>query len=305
MAEASFPLEPQAPQPGGPAPFARLPDLGSLFSRRANRFDQLALSRTPKDFFLFLSALAHAQDSAARGLDLLNAAAVYAADHAAGNTPPLAAAKVRLDRSWHDVFGTILSELACASLPAQTGAAIRRGRELDGRVAEAWAHAILRGVYQPVDPAVAPLIAAALQVYWAKLASLCELELISSDSPSGNCPACGSPPVSAVISADPASRGNRYLCCSLCATQWRLARIKCSNCESFEGISYYGVDGADQALRAETCDQCKVYLKTLYFEKDPQLDPVADDTGSIALDILLGEAGWHRVTPVSFIFTPD
>ena len=37
-------------------------------------------------------------------------------------------------------------------------------------------------------------------------------------------------------------------------------------------------------VRAETCDACQSYLKILFLEQDPALDPVADDLASLALD---------------------
>jgi FdhE protein len=300
----SFPLEPQSLQPGAKAPFARLPDLRALFLKRAERFAELALSRQPKDFFVFMSALARAQDAIARELDVscVLSPSEFERRRAEG-LPPLTTLSVKLDASWQSAFQALGRELASAALAAQTASAVRRAQALDAAVAQAWAKALLRGLYKPVDPAVAPLITAALQVYWAKLASLCDSDTIVRLDPPGNCPVCGSPPISGIVSAEPTMHGNRYLCCSLCATQWRMARIKCSNCESTEGIAYYGIEGQDQALKAETCEKCKVYLKLMYMEKEPRLDPVADDVGSVALDLLLGEAGWRRATPVSFIFT--
>ncbi len=49
-------------------------------------------------------------------------------------------------------------------------------------------------------------------------------------------------------------------------------------------------------MRAETCDHCHSYRKILYLEKDPSLEPVADDLGTLALDILLGEEGYARAS---------
>jgi FdhE protein len=303
VSDTSFPLDTQALQPGAQAPFVRLPNPDSLFLRRADRFDRIALSRQPKDFFVFMGILARAQEAAVRRLNLLDSPAPSEIERRrAAGLPPLAAASIKLGVSWQAAFTGILRELAGAALPAQTNSAIERARQLDAAVVEAWASALLRQVYKPVDPAIAPLISAALQVYWAKMAHLCDADTIVRLTPPGNCPVCGSPPVSGIVSAEPVIRGNRYLCCSLCATQWRMARITCSNCESTEEIAYYGIEGGDQALKAESCEKCKVYLKLLYMEKGPGLDPVADDAGSIALDLLLGEAGWHRLTPVSFVF---
>jgi FdhE protein len=98
-------------------------------------------------------------------------------------------------------------------------------------------------------------------------------------------------------------RSFRYLHCSLCGAEWHHVRIKCCNCDSTRGIHYEELarrDGAEAAgsgaragaVRAECCDTCGHYIKHLVMEKDPQLDPVADDLASVALDLLVSEAGF-------------
>jgi FdhE protein len=49
-------------------------------------------------------------------------------------------------------------------------------------------------------------------------------------------------------------------------------------------------------VRAETCEACKSYLKIVYQEKGT-VDPVADDLATLALDILVDEAGYARSGP--------
>ena len=39
------------------------------------------------------------------------------------------------------------------------------------------------------------------------------------------------------------------------------------------------------------------YLKILYQEKAPESDPVADDLATLALDMLVDEAGYSRAGP--------
>ena len=57
------------------------------------------------------------------------------------------------------------------------------------------------------------------------------------------------------------------------------------------------IETQDGAVRAETCDHCRSYLKIVYQEKDPWVDPVADDLATLALDLLLDEAGYARSGP--------
>src|SRR5438874_2129446 len=68
----------------------------------------------------------------------------------------------------------------------------------------------------------------------------------------------------------------------------------CSQCQGTANIAYHSIEGAAEAIRAESCDGCHTYRKILYQEKDPNVEPVADDLASLALDLLMSEAGYHR-----------
>jgi FdhE protein len=105
---------------------------------------------------------------------------------------------------------------------------------------------------------------------------------------------CGTLPVASVVRTDTRSQGYRYLHCALCATEWHMVRITCSQCEATKNITYHSIEGRSEAIRAESCDTCRTYRKILYQEKDVGVEPVADDLASLALDLLLSEAGFHR-----------
>jgi len=105
---------------------------------------------------------------------------------------------------------------------------------------------------------------------------------------------CGTLPVASIVRADERSQGYRYLHCALCATEWHLVRITCSQCQGTANIAYHSIEGGAEAVRAESCDACHTYRKILYQEKDPNVEPVADDLASLALDLLMSEAGYHR-----------
>ena len=51
---------------------------------------------------------------------------------------------------------------------------------------------------------------------------------------------------------------------------------------------------AKPATEAETCDACGHYLKIVHMERDVNVEPVADDLGSVTLDLLVSEAGFRR-----------
>jgi FdhE protein len=61
-----------------------------------------------------------------------------------------------------------------------------------------------------------------------------------------------------------------------------------------EGITYHAIEGASEAVRAQTCGKCHTYRKILYQEKNSDVEPVADDISSLALDLLMSEGGFHR-----------
>ncbi len=46
--------------------------------------------------------------------------------------------------------------------------------------------------------------------------------------------------------------------------------------------------------KAETCENCRGYVKILHQHKDPALDPVADDVATLGLDLLVRESGYRR-----------
>jgi formate dehydrogenase accessory protein FdhE len=56
-----------------------------------------------------------------------------------------------------------------------------------------------------------------------------------------------------------------------------MVRVKCSACGSTKDISYLGVDGGSEAIKAECCEACRTYVKIFYLEKDTRLVPAADD----------------------------
>ena len=51
---------------------------------------------------------------------------------------------------------------------------------------------------------------------------------------------------------------------------------------------------AGAAVQAETCDECHHYLKIVHSDRDPFVDPVADDLASLTLDLLVSETGMVR-----------
>jgi FdhE protein len=197
----------------------------------------------------------------------------------------------------------LISRLDKESLPAESADVLKRVRSADETQLEAAAANLLAGIYAELDPGEAPLIASALQVYWVKLALQLGARATSHPAQIGLCPVCGSHPVGSVVRIGGAQQGLRYLVCSLCASEWHVVRIKCSACGSTKGISYLGIEGVSEAIKAECCDECKTYLKIFYLEKDTSMVPVADDLASLTLDMLVDQEGYNRIGP-NLLFLP-
>jgi FdhE protein len=164
---------------------------------------------------------------------------------------------------------------------------------------ETLAERVLHTELYGADAALLPFVGAALQVVWTAGAQRLGLAGIAALDVPGVCPCCGFLPVASVVKSAGEVEKLRYLHCALCNTEWNLVRVKCSSCDATEGIGYRyleGADAKDSPMRAETCESCKSYLKIAYLEKGPA-DPVADDLATLALDILLDEAGYARSGP--------
>ena len=71
-------------------------------------------------------------------------------------------------------------------------------------------------------------------------------------------------------------------------------RAKCALCGSTKSISFREIDGGAGDVKAEICGVCDGYVKVLYQQKNPALDPVADDIATLGLDILVRELDVRR-----------
>jgi FdhE protein len=283
-------------------PAFRLPDPNRVFAERAARFERLAASGMGEPGFLrLMSQLARAQHAA---LERHPAPAALDAAHLARCTqhglPPLGT-DAPLDAAWRGALDGIAGELHDA--PPAVRQVLDHLLAQDAALLDTQAQRLLSLDYPALDAASIPFIGAALQVHWVKrLAALGEEALKKLDVPTV-CPACGSPPVASVLRIDVPVPGTRYLHCALCATEWYMARGKCSQCEAQDKLAYYHIDGGNDAVRGEACEECKGYIKSINQEKDTQADPHADDLASLALDILLDESGFERASP-NYFFVP-
>jgi FdhE protein len=283
----------------------RLPDLATLFERRAERLRALGDGHELAGFLRMIAALASAQQAALAGLppgtlpgghEILKARRVGQA--------PLDPAIWQRDASWRAALAHILETIDRSVLPEPAQRARAALAEASEEELEALAGRFLGGELAPQDAAASVFVAAAVQVAWARMAALLDADDLKSERPeTGECPVCGSPPVAGIVSPGGTKFGHRHLHCSLCATAWRYVRVRCVHCGATDKVSYRQLSGTSY-LRAECCETCHGYSKVFFVETVRQLEPFADDLASLGLDLLVGEEGFSRVAN-PFMLAPD
>lgn len=291
----SQPIEFQTPPADVPA--ILLPTCGTVFAERAERFATLASGHSLGDWLNFLAQLTQAQHVALKALGPLELPDSSALTQArAHRMPPLNSSAHGRPPVWREVFINLLDDLE-PHAPALARNSLMALRDAPVERLERMAEALLNGEPGPGDIAALPFVAAALQVVWTALASQLEPSSLAALDTPGVCPCCGSLPVASIVRMSPGVNNLRYLHCSLCNCEWNLARATCSVCGTDRDVAYQQIEGGNGAVRVEICDGCRSYLKIVYQEKDFRVDPVADDLATLALDMLVDEAGYSRSGP--------
>ena len=280
-------------------PRIRLPGADGPFNARAQRLRQLALpgaaGHAIGEYLELTAVIAEAQARALPDFPAFPPTAAEIARAQAHRMPVIHATGRPRPPEWRELALGIASSVAASPpTPAGVREIDRRLRGLTAKELETQADALLAARASEIDVATAPFLMAALQVQWVALARLLKPGDVAALEVPGVCPACGTLPVASVVRVDAGSPGYRYLHCTLCATEWHLVRVTCSQCQNTENIGYHSIEGGSAAVRAESCDRCHTYRKILYQEKDADGEPVADDLASLALDLLMAEAGYHR-----------
>jgi FdhE protein len=288
-----------SPLGGVKAPEAvKLPEPAMRFAATAARLEALSAGHPLAEWLRFMADLARAQHEAAATLE--PAVKPQRADierAVAARIAPLAADGHRRDPAWRDGLGVILDVLQRGDMPEQVTAAIAGLRSRSDDAVETLADGLLSGSISPSDLSPALFIAAALQVYFTRGAAGLEASTLRLLTERGLCPCCGSTPVAGLITASGHVPGTRYLYCSLCGTAWNHVRAVCITCGDSRTLSLKGIEGDPGVVKAETCDACQTYAKMLYQANDMQADPYADDLATLALDVMVAEAGWARHAP--------
>ncbi len=305
---------------GNPPPLL-WPDRYTLFAERQMRLRQLAQGHAMADYLGFMAELAGVQHAALQRFGEVPLPTPDALEHASLlGLAPLDACEWPRDAAWRSALRAMAGDLRRgAQAPGVHAALDAIERASDGEL-ERQADCLLTGVMLGLDLATAPLIAAALQAYWTHLV-LSVRDRAAARGGTGAepdagpfkaladltvCPCCGSRPTASVTRSAGGAFGQRYLHCSLCSMQWHLDSIQCAHCLATEHLVYQSLEVADAAedvaaaraaraaVQAETCGDCGHYLKIMHRDRNPLVDPVADDLATVTLDLLVAESGKLR-----------
>lgn len=265
-----------------------------MFARRAARFRSLAARHDLAAYLDFLAGLAEVQASLGDKLpppEPLDAGQLERAVRHA--MPPLDRAGFIAGAEVQALIERLAMAAAAIEMPAEAAAAL-------GRVAGAGAGERTKMVANVLADAIPfeavaehGFVAAALQVHFARLAAGLDPKPLKPVG-DGVCPVCGGAPSASLVVGRISPEGSRFCSCSLCGTLWNYVRAKCCLCGTTKDISLREIAGGDGTIKAETCGSCRGYVKVLYQQKKPQLDPIADDVASLGLDLLMREAGFRR-----------
>lgn len=275
-------------------PFVRLPDPASLFGNRARRLAALAEQSDLKPYLLFLSGLTKAQHAVQADLPEPTLPAAVDIDRARDfGMPPLDRSAFTMGPDFDVTLQRLLAAAQAVEMPAAAKDALQRVTQAAASEREVMVRNVL-AMSIPVDAlAEHAFVAAALQLHFTRLAARLDgTRLVPVGD--GACPCCGAPPVSSLVVGWPVAHGARYCACSLCGTLWNYVRIRCTQCGSTKGISYPEIEGSSGTIKAETCDSCRTYVKVLYQDKEPLLEPLADDVASLGLDLLMQDGPYRR-----------
>ena len=285
----------------GEIPPLLLPDPQTLYLARAERLEKLAEGHPMAGYLRFCARVARAQHALAAKPVPLPARDAYLAQCAEHALPPLAPPGWERDPRWQDGLAALLADIA-PSCHGPAADAVARLQAMDHAEVEAMADALLAGRFGDADPAAAPLVWAALSVYYSTQAT--QLKVTAKPEPGDArelCPVCHQAPVASVVRIGDKA-GLRYLHCTLCESEWHYVRAQCSACESSRDIGLWTLDDARAAVRAETCGECNSYLKLMALDIDHRLEPVADDLATLALDAAVEEKGYARSAINPFLF---
>lgn len=186
----------------------------------------------------------------------------------------------------------ILTELQKKELVGEVSNVVQQLTELSDDVVIEYGRTLLGYADVEIAKEFETFLSLALKVVYVKSATLAELPKLEIERGFHQCPMCNDAPIASVI--DPMDSGLRYLLCNLCETKWHKVRSTCHNCSNTGRIELLTVEGQESVMKAESCPECRTYIKHIDRSKNPMLDVYAEDLATLALDFTLAEEDHQR-----------
>lgn len=291
-------------QPVGDVTDCLLPVSPRVFADRASRFQQVAKGHALEGWLNFLAQLSQAQHRVLQGLSDVVLPSSEQLHQSIEHGMPVFAS-IERPVQWRAVLKELLEQIETAQLPESLTAVLVSLKQQDDASLDTLADLLFDGEITSQQAASLPLVAAALQVVMTAMAARLPVLPLKKLDTVNLCPCCGSPAVASIVRLGAAVNNLRYLHCGLCNAEWNVPRAVCTSCGSDKELALQEIEGSSSAVRAECCDGCKSYLKIVYQEKDPNVDPVADDLATLALDMLVDDAGYQRTGPNLFFVATE
>ncbi|UKH21515.1 formate dehydrogenase accessory protein FdhE [Actinobacillus pleuropneumoniae] len=273
----------------------------NLYFRRAKRLRQLAENNPFGDYLEFAANLTEVQLDLLESHPIANyAEKLTACIEDSNGQKPLNAKTFKRSSEWRDLL-FLLTEKFKPYANDTMLATIELLEKSSTSELEALANDLLNERYEAVGADKAVFLWAALSLYWTQLAQQLPRNTQTEVGERHTCPVCDSAPIVSVVHFGD-TQGLRYLHCSLCESEWNMVRSQCSVCDQSGKLDYWSIDSVDAAVKAESCGDCESYLKVLYQEKDPHVEPVADDLGTLFLDAEMEQKGFAHSGLNPFLF---
>jgi FdhE protein len=271
-------------------PFSVLPNPSRLFAVRAARLRALAGANALAPYLKFLAGLAEAQHGIIAQLpELHRPDAEQIARARKFQMPPLDRGRVKADPAMMETFDRFFGCLKEIDMPIPAADALAALQQKVLPNARRWRSTSFRRHCLPRPwPSTSMWRRRCRYILLGSRVSStlrpwCRLAMVSARSAAGN-------PQVPWLSAGWAHMGPAFALASCAA----IVRIKCVLCNSTEGIGYQEIHGGLGTVKAETCDKCHGWVKILQQQKDPAIEPIADDVASLGLDLLMREGPYRR-----------
>lgn len=275
-------------------PFAKLPDPTSLFAARAERLRALAQAHQLAPYLRLLADLADIQHRIQDGLPEPDVPPPDARERARQfDMPPIDRSRFVNEPALETTLDRLFDQAAHVEMPPPARAALEAVRTGGASTRDDMVRNVLANAIPMESLASHVFVAAAMQVHFARVAARLDAEQLVAVG-DALCPVCGGPPVASIIVGWQDAANTRFCACALCETWWHYVRIRCTVCGTTKGIGYKQIEGVPSNVQAETCEGCHGYVKILHQHKEPSLDPIADDVATLALDMLVRDAGYRR-----------